>query len=152
MSFSIIQEFGSAEHVAHNLEQSGRRVNELLPIMEEIGADMIEATAKFWQSGGRRGGGSWKKLKPDTIKRKGNAQILVETGRLKASLTEPGAPYQILNASAYTVEFGTEEETGAWHHHGAGNLPVRRILQFTQFDTRRWNKKIADFLMKPFNV
>ena len=101
------------------LELMGERVVENITVMERIAADMMRATESLIHSHGRRGGGSWARLKPDTVRKKGDTRILYTSGArpgytqfgdntLVRSVTEPNAPYQILNVRNSFIEFGTD--------------------------------------------
>lgn len=138
--------------VASNLNQGATVAVETLEPMTEIVLDMMRASLALFNSGGRRGGGSWKRLKEDTIRRKGSEIILVKTGDLKRSLTEPGAPYQIVNITRDTVEFGTDHPWAEVHHKGTkdGRIPARPIIKFTARDDTKWVNIITTHMMKPF--
>src|SRR5437763_185235 len=147
----IIKDFGSSEKVAENLQAHGERADNMFGVLTKIALDMLESERKLFESGGRRGGGSWKKLKPDTIKRKGHDKILVDTGMLKSSLTELGAPFQVMDITKTTIRFGTDDPIAIVHDLGLGTVPKRPIIKFTRFDGKRWNEWIVQHLMRGIN-
>lgn len=147
----IIRDFGSAEKEAVRLEKGAHAVNDLLPVMTRIAEDMMRVEEAVFSSQGRRGGGSWKPLKPETVKRKGSSQILVDTGQLKASLTEPGANFQILNISGSTIEFGTSDPVAVFHDEGRGQAR-RPLFKLVPGDENRWASMITEHLMRPHRV
>lgn len=150
--YAIVKDFGTSTNVALKLEKGAWVAENTQSAMDEIVLDMIRASLALFNSQGRRGGGSWKKLKPSTVARKGHEIILVETGALKKSLSEYDAPFQIHHVTNSTVEFGTEHPFAAIHQHGTrdGRLPARPIIKFTARDDVKWNNIITRHLMKPF--
>lgn len=149
----VIKDFGgSIEKEAARLELGAKAVNSLVPVMTRIAEDMMRIEGIVFNSQGRRGGGQWKPLKADTVKRKGNNLILVDTDELKASLTEPGATFQILHVTNSTVEFGTDDPVAALHNEGLGNNPRRPLFKFVAGDNRRWNNWIVEHLMRSVNA
>jgi phage gpG-like protein len=144
----VIRDFHTVERVAEKLQAHGERANDMFGVMTKIALDMLEAERKLFESQGRRGGGSWKPLKPDTIRRKGHNRILVRSGMLKASLTELGAPFQVMDITNTTIRFGTDDPIGLVHEMGLGTVPRRPIIKFGSFDNKRWNNWIIEHLMR----
>jgi len=151
MMFSI-SDHGTAEGVAKRLESHALRANDMLPVMTRIASNMFEVEESLFHSGGRRGGGSWKQLADSTIKKKGSSEILVQTGELKASLTEPGHRNNILEIGTHDVIFGSSDPFAYIHTVGAGGLPKRPVIKFARFDHARWNRWIAEFLMDGLKI
>jgi phage gpG-like protein len=148
-----ISDNGTARIVAERLNESGVRAMEIEPVMMEIIKDMMRITALNFSSGGRRGGGSWAKLKPDTVKRKkGDARILRDTDALYRSVTEPDAPYQILKLEPTGFQFGTSRPYAHVHQRGssAAKIPARPFLRFLLPDEARWRDMLANHILKPF--
>lgn len=143
---------GSIAKEAKRLENAGEGVNELLPVLVRISEDMMRIEKVVFDSQGRRGGGQWKPLKPETIKRKGSNRILHYTGELEASLTEPGAPNQILRFGSQSVEFGTSDPIAAYHDQGRGSNPRRPLIKLVPGDIKRWNKMISDYLIRKHKI
>lgn len=93
-----------------------------------------------------RGGGDWPGLKASTLRsRRGSgvgAAILRDTNAMFASLQPelggsglmqstplPGLGFRAVLSSGTTYKSGTTlSDVASFHHHGAGRLPVRRIL------------------------
>lgn len=162
LEFHILDPTDSVDKVVAKLEDSAElAINTLFP-MEEIVTDMFRVEETIFSSGGRRGGGSWKKLKDDTVKRKGSVDILRGTGNSKygdgpgdklfESLTVRGAEFQILDVSRTGIIFGTERPFAAVHQQGSSsrNIPRRPFIKFTPFDIGRWNKILLNHIVKPF--
>lgn len=139
--------------VASKLEQGALKANTMRGPLIEISVDMMKTEEAVFASQGRRGGGSWKPLKPETIKRKGNSLILIESGELRASLTHPGAKYQILRIGNNEIEFGTARPGAGAHQRGSKSqgLPARPFLRFTGYDESRWIRILTSHLMEPFS-
>lgn len=153
MAFTILlSDNGSAEQLARKLELSGLHALDNRTPLTEISANIFEIESAVFSSGGRRGGGSWKQLKPETIKRKGKDEILVDYSALKDSLTVPGAPFQILEIGNESLVFGTNRPYAFVHQHGSvkARVPARPFIRFLPTDITRWTRIIAAHLMSPF--
>lgn len=75
------------------------------------------------------GGASWPALAPSTIARKGHSTILIDSGRLLASLTQPGpeAVRQVHGGNgAFELVFGTAVPYSVFHDEATANRPARR--------------------------
>lgn len=144
-----MQDFGTTERVAANLEIMGRRALNMEEPLAEIITDMMLVEKKIFSSGGRRGGGSWARLKDDTVKRKGgNIQILRSTDDLYRSLTEPNAQYQVLSITPRGIEFGTERPWAFVHQYGNSRVPRRTFIKFLPSDITRWTRMLNAHLTK----
>lgn len=150
--YTIVKDFGTPTMVASNLSKGAVAAVDTQVVMAAIVLDMIRASLALFNSQGRRGGGSWKRLKPETIQRKGSEIILVETGALRASLTELGAPFQILSVTNNSIEFGTSHPAAGIHQYGTrdGRIPARPIIKFTPRDDVKWTNMITRHIMAPF--
>lgn len=139
-------------------------------VMDRIVADMLRVEKVTFRAQGRRGGGSWAALAPDTIRKKGigGSNILrtdlanegyskigneTSSDTLFKSVTVRDAPYQILKISRNSIAFGTSRpyagahQTGSWLRH----IPARPFLVFIPEDYTRWENMIADFMMEPMD-
>jgi phage gpG-like protein len=163
MTFFNITDFGDSERVARKFEATSALARNLKPIMEEVATDMMRVEGILFRSDGRRGGGSWARLKPDTVRKKGDTQILrteyakpgyssIGGNALYRSLTERDAPYQILHITDYTIEFGTDRPWAGVHEHGSAKrkIPRRPLMKFTAADLNRWSGMVSDFITEPF--
>lgn len=156
MAVTILTDFGASERTAAIMEEAANKSINMAPALEEISVEMMLAEEALFRSQGRRGGGSWKRLKESTVKRKGNNKILMGTPdeALFKSLTERDAPYQILNITPTSIEFGTDRPWAASHQSGAptANIPARPFLRFAPYDYAKWEKILLKYLMKPFET
>ena|SRR5215831_14423868 len=155
--------------VAGLLAAGGKQAVKTDVVMLRIANDMLRVEKQIFYGQGRRGGGSWAPLAPDTIRKKGvgGANILrtdlakpgyskigdvnsIDT--LYRSMTQKGAPYQILDITNDNVVFGTDRPYAGAHQHGSWLrfIPARPFLNFLPVDIDRWNAIIARHLMAPF--
>lgn len=163
MSGLIFQvEEKGANKVAATLKRGARSGRDTRVVMDRIVLDMMRVERTIFSSEGRRGGGGWRGLKPDTIKRRGGSTAILRTHDVKPgyakygpdalyrSLTETGTPFQILNVTRNTVRFGTSRPYAAVQQSGGGRTPARPFMRFLPSDEGRWANMIAEHLMKPF--
>ena len=151
ISFGIL-DYGSPQIIAARFKDGALRATDMMEPLSMIALDMMEVEKKVFSSGGRRGGGSWKQLAPSTVAKKGSTAILRHTEELYESLTEPGAPHQILDMTRYSFAFGTDRPWSFVHQYGSENMhvPTRPFIKFIQSDYERWDQIIIDYLLKPF--
>lgn len=157
-----IMDFGVAEEAAR-LERGAEVALETKSVMLEIAVDMFRVMEAVFSSNGRRGGGSWARLKDETIRKKGNNQLLRTTGSnagysalgndaLFKSVTQPGAEYNILEIGNSNVVFGTESPDAEFQQEGTYKSPARPFLKFTLRDINRWMDLVSEHLLRPFVV
>lgn len=157
MDFRIL-DFGDAARVSLRLQHLGRKAETTLEPMEKISLDMLRVEKAVFDSNGRRGGGSWARLKDSTVERKGTTEILRTRGArpgysaigndaLYLSVTEKDAPFQIRRVTGTMIDFGTELDEGMYVQHGTRNMKARPFLKFTQYDINRWKQMILDHLV-----
>ena len=159
MRFQLL-DFGTAQRVANKQRISGEKALNFLPVMEIIAVDMLKIEEIIFQSQGRRGGGRWKRLSEDTLKRKGGDQrILFTSGHegygsgtdaLFRSVTKPGAPDQILKVFKSTIHFGTKRKYAARQQFGGGGIPARPFIRFLPSDVARWDRWFLEHVLRPF--
>lgn len=163
MKFGV-SDYGTPKIVGLRLDKSGQNTLGMKKVMELIFIDMLVGNEANIRSGGHRGGGSYAELRPNTLKKKGSAEILYTRGSregykklkgddlLVSSVTQPDAPYQIRRVTRDRVELGTKRPRARVHQYGSSkrNIPARPFLQFTLHDVDRWNGWIAEELMRPF--
>lgn len=164
MPFWTIIDFGDTTRSAEQFAQGATRVVETEGVMSRVAEDMMRIEEIIFNSEGRRGGGSWKRLKPDTVRKKGNSQILrgtsnpvyegsnaVGANALLKSLTEPGAQFQILHVTDEVLEFGTDRPYAEVQAEGGGqNVPARPFMNFLDSDVEKWSDWFYDHVMTPF--
>ena len=158
-----------ARVVSGMLQTGAAQAENTRPVMDRIVVDMLRVEKRIFSAQGRRGGGSWKELAPDTVRKKGvGYQNILRTSNanpgyskiggtqsidtLYRSLTQPGAPYQILGVRNSFIRFGTSRPYAGAHQHGSWlrSIPSRPFLTFLEADYARWTRMIAEHLMEPF--
>lgn len=150
----LILDTGDADRLAVKLTESAEAATSFAEPFLEIELDMYRIEKAIFSSGGRRGGGSWKKLADSTAKRKGDVKILRDTDALYNSLTEPDAPYQILDITPHMLVFGTERPYSVVHQMGstAAGVPRRPFIKFLPTDIDRWSRLLLSHVMKGFRA
>lgn len=106
-----------------------------------IASDLMNVIGANFESQGRRGGGSWKFLQPDTIRRKlakgQDPRILIATGALMRSMTERGDINQNLQVTSKTIRLSSELPYAEAHDQGIGQ-PKRQFTRILPTDRARW--------------
>lgn len=123
------------------------------PMWEKI-ADylMARAEGKF-QSQGRAGGGSWKQLDKKWLKFKiahgYSPKILEQRGILRRSVTRRNAPFQTLEISDNSLNFGTTVPYGPTHQFGdrSRGIPARPFLGANNADREVMRRIVRDHIM-----
>lgn len=129
--------------VRQGLQQLAAHLADLSPAMDEIGAAMVSSTLLRFQSGTAPGGAAWA---PSARARKEGGQTLVESSRLRGSITH--------SADADSVEIGTNVIYAAIHQFGgqiqkhAHSAPIyRRQADVADGGPARFVKRSkADFM------
>lgn len=97
-------------------------------------------------------GTAWPPLKPATIKRKGHARILVETGRLGVSLVEDGHPDAVIEIIDEPGQGGFSRGTGVeyagFHQTGTKRMPARPPVGVTEAYCDGFAERAADHLVE----
>ena len=159
----FVTDYGTAKIVAERMYSSAARVDTLKLVMDKILLDLLAVTRTQIDSGGRRGGGGYAHLKQDTVRKKGNAQILrtsgsrpkydrIDSDALVRSVTVKGAPFQIWITANEGFEFGTDRPWAFVHQYGspARRIPARPFLRVLPGDADRWTRWITQWLIEPF--
>jgi len=158
-----------AFEVAGLLEAGARQGRDTAVVIDKIFLDMLRVERQTFYAQGRRGGGSWPALAPDTVRKKGvGYQNILRTDLAKPgyskiggsnsvdtlyrSMTEPGAPYQVKTLTNTSIAFGTTRPYAGAHQHGSWlrSIPARPFLRFLPVDIDRWDRMISEHLMAPF--
>jgi phage gpG-like protein len=127
------------------LEHGSGRMATMKRILDDIADDMMDAIAATIRSQGRRGGGSWPVLDPDTVKRKaggGAKGMLVDTGDLFRAYTNRGDEHQELSITNQTIYLGTTLEYPKVHQFGSEHVPQRKFISFTRSDKEKWTERV----------
>lgn len=96
-------------------------------------------------------GSPYAPLSPVTIKRKGHAKALYETGALTASVVGSGSGHvELINKDSVTLGTGHEKKgrpVASILHHGQGNIPARPFIGVTDNMADRAAELVADDLL-----
>ena len=111
-------------------------MKKMLPVLEagEASAFANESTP---------GGAAWKPLAPATVARKGHSKILIETGRLKKSLTGGGGD-AVRATSHRGLVFGTSVPYAAYHQSGTTRIPQREHTGMSEATLNQIVNAVAD--------
>lgn len=97
-------------------------------------------------------GPAWKPLAPSTVKRKGHDTILVETGRLKGSLTDERHSDGIREIfdnglGGAGLVFGTDVPYAHFHMTGTSRMPARPEVGAHEKTVDRFGVAVADHIV-----
>lgn len=120
--------------VSRRLLRFGERAINAAPAFEFIATELMRIEREQFDTEGQRSSGGWAPLAESTLAQKTGPSILVESGELKASLTERGHPSQRLIISDTFMVFGSEVDYAAYHQRGTAHMPRRRPLELTEHD------------------
>lgn len=147
-------EIQGAQAVRRQLLRGAERAGNMRPALVEVRLDMFRVIRETFLSQGRRYGGSWKGLRPETIERKVNQgldpRILIARRRLMDSFTKRSSRYM---HSKVTNDRITLESTLVYadtHQYGDPDrgIPARPFIRFYPQDRRRWVKICEASLME----
>lgn len=124
----------------------GMRAHDQRKGWRRVGRHLKQVTAEqFTTEGVRLNRRRWQALNPDYASRKRAAGftggILTRTGEMKRS-------FRVLKIRKNMLEFGSTLDRAAWHHHGGGNLPRRKILNAGRGITRDVNRILTDYIIE----
>lgn len=117
-----------------------QRLNgDLTPLMKAIGAILENSTRERFSTKKSPDGVAWENLLPDTVKAKGNNNILVDKGDLMKSITH--------HANADSVVVGSDRHYAKYHQSGGvNNLVARPFLGLSIDDKSTINELIESFI------
>lgn len=134
--------------VGEKLDRLTSRASDMTPLMDEIGAMLVASTQDRFEKGVDPDGNAWA---PSirVLEAQGNAQTLVDSGRLMTSVTHiPGND---------EVEVGSNVVYAAIHQAGgqagrglAVTIPARPYLGISAEDEHEIGNLIDDYLMEAF--
>lgn len=141
----------SIDELYSHIEQ---RIEEVLnadyePVFRKVMNDFEEDHEFYFQNEVAFTGAPWAELSPVTIAAKGHDRILVDTGRLMASLTSdsPDAIREIVTGvHTPTMSFGTSVEYAGYHQTGTEHMPARPVLGITDIGMERLTDDLLDHL------
>ena len=156
----------NSQGAENSLDLLQAQMGDLSPAMELIAEDFRQMAADQFASAGAAGGTPWATLAPSTLKRKGGAGgILVNSGALLESLTDPGSPDHVAEIDNLSLAIGTDLDYASFQQTGAGwgfgetslppaprhghGVPMRPLLVLTADSQDRWIGFVAQQLGTP---
>ena len=116
------------------------------PALQAIADDFRQMIAQQFSSEGRAEGTPWAPRKSSGVRAmlrspSGAGQappLLVRTGALLASLTEPNSPDHVEETNAESLTLGTRVPYAMFHQLGTRRMPARPIIVVSGERTERW--------------
>lgn len=117
-------------------------------LLQEFHGKLEGKHAEGFASAVTPGGQAWPPLRPSTINKKGHATILVETGKLKASLTgRTGDSIREVvdeGPGRAGLSFGTDVPYAHFHQDGTLRIPQREHVGASEQTIDEFAEAIAD--------
>jgi phage gpG-like protein len=133
------------KQVSTKFTRLGQAAADAAPAMESVAQLIFSIEKTVFNSQGRRGGGSWKQDSPDWLARKirngQDPRINHMTLALRRSVTEPGAPGQVLEVSPASLVVGSSLPQAAPSQRN------RPFIKFTVADRTAMRGVIREHLM-----
>lgn len=103
-----------------------------------IADDLREMFARQFATEGAAGGTPWAPLAASTLRKRRGGGILVETGALRGSLVDEGAPGHVEESDGLQLLFGTDLPYAVFHQTGTRRMPARPILAIPDDRAKAW--------------
>lgn len=113
-------------------------LGDLTPLMRDIGRYLEGATEQRFADKKAPSGLSWANLLPSTQQRKGDNNILIDSGDLVSSITH--------YTSGDSVTVGVSEPYGVYHQLGTPKMVARPFLGLSDNDKNEIGWLINDYL------
>lgn len=131
-------------------ERMGAAAINLSPAWVDILSLFFEIETATFESQGRRGGGSWKRDSPEWLARKLrkglDPRINHATLALRRSMTEPGAPGQVIDIQPGYLKFGSSLP------EAEPSQRERPFIKITPFDRLKMRTMIADHFVRAWET
>lgn len=151
---SIKVDLAKIKNVSMEIEDMGKRANNLTPVWKSIGSYLSMANRKQFATNGAYYGTPWKPLKPEylqwKIKSGYSKRTLVQTGAMKASFTS--RPMSIEKYYPKRAEFGSSNRLAKFHQSGTRRngkpaIPARPIMVKNRRVTKAVRQMISDYII-----
>lgn len=126
-----LEEFGG---IVLLVEEGAKKVDHT-DTLQAFSRDLEEKHQEYFDTAKGPSGDSWPPLAPSTVRRKGHDTILVDTGRLRSSLTgkSSDAIRDVFSEGRNQgMTFGTSVEYAIFHQEGTGRIPQRAHVGVTE--------------------
>jgi phage gpG-like protein len=146
-----------AERVAVKFNRMGHDMVNAKPGFKDVGDYLMQITDTQFNSQGRRGGGSWKRLDPKWLKFKAKKgwdlrilhQMHPKSGSLRRSVTVRRATGQVLEIEKDSLNFGSSIPYAARHQFGVqGKTPARPFIRILKTDETKIRNTLRDHIMQ----
>jgi phage gpG-like protein len=127
-----LEVFGE-EIVSRRLLRFSKGAEDGRPAFRKIAALIEAATLRRFESEGAFGGEKWAPLAESTLRGKDASKgILVDSGRLRASLTQETASDAIRHIGPHEMHWGSSVPYGKFHQSGTSRMPRRRPVKLPE--------------------
>lgn len=109
-----------------NIIQLTQKLGDLTLLMDAIGGTLESSTRQRFNDKQAPNGVKWADLLPSTQDKKGNNNILIQSGDLMASITH--------HANATSTTVGTPKIYGVYHQFGTSDMKARPFLGLSDED------------------
>ena len=122
----------------------------------EMAQDFYQSmVSEFSAEGAHEGNKKWEDLSPAYRQWKQRhypgKKILELTGRLKGSITTSGSPDSVLDVQYDSLTVGTRVPYAVHHQTGTPRMPMRKIIDLTDLQARRWTQIMHVFLFSLYD-
>lgn len=144
------------ENLAFYIETTGNRAQSLKPVLENVMDKILERNRRSYETRGATTGVYWAPLRGTTVKRKiaeGSKtpmDPLRRFGALEKSLSQRGAPEQILDVTDDHLLLATTLQYAAYHVTGTGRMPARPPLTIPAKHAAEYTEDIKDYIFDVF--
>lgn len=120
------------------IEELQRHLGDLTPLMEDIGTYLEGSTRDRFATKTAPSGVKWANLLPQTQAKKGNNNILVQSGNLMQSIT--------YHATPNSMQIIADKPYGKFHQKGTKHMVARPFLGLSADDQQEIFAIINDYL------
>lgn len=153
--FEFTFEVAGEEQVARRFTRYGENIRDMRPAFNKIKDRFFEGEQQQFQTEGGWGSGGWRPLSTEEPPRGGYAgwkarrypgrPIMVVSGKLKRSLTQPGAEGSIALVFPTSLTLGTRIPYAIYHQSTrprTSNLPRRPLIELPSAERVEWHSII----------
>ena len=141
--------FGQLKHRLRRMDARGENIK---PVLEHIGDEILKSIDLNFSEGGRHSGDpdsifggsqSWESWSPKYQKKRGSGQILLDTGNLVGGLDKEVSKDELLITSGG----GGSSVYAARQHYGGGGIPARPFMVIQEEDLDDALQDLSRFLI-----
>src|SRR3990172_9586013 len=141
--FQLTFEVDGDVQLARSFSRFADNIKDARKPFGEVADDFKEIEDKQFKSEGSYGSGGWMPLSSNYAEWKAKhypgTKILERTGRLWASLASKTSD-TIRDIKKLEMTVGTSSKYAIFHQRGTRKMPMRKIINLTEDDKRRWTK------------